>query len=218
MMRFTLLLSLLLACGCDTGVLDVSPAPTTGSAGECATCHTAEFESAPHHEGEKPTTCATCHSQDGWHPTRLQHAWPLTGAHEKASCFYCHKGQPPLFLGTPQQCYGCHQADYERAPRHVAEHFSTACEKCHDTTAWKSRPARSAPAVEQPPPMTTTPATTSQAPNPVAPPRAVATPRPTATPRPEPTPAPQPTPTPTPRPAPTPTRTPDVTSGASRGR
>ena len=218
MRRIALLLAALLACACDTGALDVSPAPTTGSAGECATCHLSEFQSAPHHEGEKPTTCATCHSQDGWHPTRLQHAWPLTGAHTKASCFYCHKGQPPLFLGTPRECYGCHRADYEKAPRHVAEHFPTTCERCHNTTAWKSHPSRNVE-VTQPPPIATTPAPEPRPTSkPQAVPRPTEKPRPAPRPRPAPTPTPAPVPVPTPTPAPTPTRTPDVNSGASRTR
>lgn len=217
MKRFALLFSALLACACNTGALDVSPAPTTGSAGECATCHLAAFRSAPHHEGEKPTTCATCHSQDAWRPTRLKHAWPLTGAHKNAPCFYCHKGQPRVFLGTPRNCYGCHRADYEKAPRHVAEHFPTACERCHTTTSWKQRPENAA--LQTLPPPIAAPTATTPRPRPTATRRPI-TRRPTATPRPAPRPQPAPTPAPqpVPRPTPQPTRRPDVTSGASRTR
>jgi hypothetical protein len=130
-------LPFLAACGSGAS-LDVSPAPTTGKAGRCATCHMADFQSAPEHVGEKPTTCAVCHAQERWHSSRIDHAWPLTGAHAKAaSCFECHKGEPPVFEGTKSACVDCHRADYEKAPEHVARQFPTTCQECHGTAAWK---------------------------------------------------------------------------------
>ena len=136
---------LLAACGSDAS-LEVNPAPTTGKAGRCATCHMADFQSAKNHPGEKPTTCAVCHVQDGWHPSRLDHSWPLTGAHAKASCFECHKGEPRVFEGTKSACVDCHRSDYEKAPEHVARQFPTTCQECHGTAAWKPLlPGASAP-------------------------------------------------------------------------
>lgn len=202
--RFVILAAAL-AGACSAGPsLNVQPAPTTGSAGQCATCHMSEFTSAPEHEGVKPTTCATCHTQQGWHATRLQHAWPLTGAHTRAKCFYCHKGRPPVFLGTPRQCYGCHRADYERAPRHVAEHFSTRCEKCHVTSAWNSLlPGRAMSREREPASLPSQKAAKPKREPRAAPKkvRKVVTPRPVRTTRPR-----------------VPQRRPDVTSGASRHR
>ncbi|MEO7109546.1 MAG: cytochrome c3 family protein [Polyangiaceae bacterium] len=123
----------------------------------CAGCHLADFQGVrrPPHVGEKPTTCAVCHTQKSWHPSVLNHAWPLTGAHAKASsCFECHKGDPALFQGTPKTCIGCHAADYQRGPNHVAEHFPTTCETCHSTTAFKPLlEGAHAPATKSPAPV-----------------------------------------------------------------
>ncbi len=227
-LALALVFSALLACAC--GSVDVPPAPTTGPAGQCATCHMGDFASARNHEGVKPTTCATCHTQNGWHPTRVQHTWPLTGAHAGASCFGCHHGVPPVFLGTPAECYGCHRADYEKAPRHVAGNFATTCEQCHTTTAWKEERPRE-PATREAPSVTTRlptapssptatpkPRPTSVAPRPTytSPPPVYTSPPPVYT---SPAPAPKPTYTP-PAPAPKPTYTPkpDVTSAASQHR
>ncbi len=106
----------------------------------CASCHMDEFSRVrnPVHVGAKPTTCCVCHTQDDWHPSVLNHSWPLTGAHAKAdACFECHKGEPAVFRGTPKLCFGCHAADYQRGPGHVANHFPTTCEGCHSSNAWK---------------------------------------------------------------------------------
>lgn len=165
---------------------------------ECASCHMPEYQSAPKHVGKKPTKCAVCHTSDAWRPPVLNHRWPLTGAHQKADCFYCHKGDPVVFMGTPKACVGCHQADYDRAPGHAGR-FPTTCEQCHSTTAWKP----TLPHEEPPPPATTTPATIPTAPAKRAPAPHVA-----------------PTPTkplpPHPHPAPTPNPTVEPTSHASR--
>jgi hypothetical protein len=106
----------------------------------CASCHMDDFSRVrkPPHIGQKPTTCGICHKQADWHPSILNHSWPLTGAHANAaSCFECHKGDPPEFRGTPKLCFGCHAADYQRGPDHVTDHYPTTCEVCHSTAAWK---------------------------------------------------------------------------------
>jgi hypothetical protein len=47
-----------------------------------------------------------------------------------------------VYRGTPRECIGCHQDDYNRtaSPNHAAAGFSTACESCHRPTdaAWGS--------------------------------------------------------------------------------
>lgn len=151
--RFAIAAACALALACGSGAsLEVDPAPTTGKAGTCATCHLADFRSAPHHVGERPTTCATCHAQDAWHPSRVEHTWPLTGAHARAACFECHKGEPPIFEGTKGQCVDCHRSDYEKAPEHVQRGFPTTCQECHGAAVWKPLlPGASAPKGEPAP-------------------------------------------------------------------
>ncbi len=152
--------------------------PSTAAA--CADCHMSDYRGARHHVGEKPTTCGVCHAQSGWHPTHLDHDFALTGAHATAKCFACHTGSPARFHGTPRECYGCHRADYEKAPRHV-DRFPTTCEECHTTDAWK--PAHDHRPPEPPPPPATATATATAPkvkPKPKPPP--TAPPRPTAQP------------------------------------
>ena len=102
---------------------------------QCVVCHEPEYESAPHHAAEKPTTCEVCHGSLAWSPTGLFHKWPLVGAHEKGKCFDCHMGEPPVFGGTPKACAGCHQTEFDGAEGHPG-HFPTTCNDCHTTEAW----------------------------------------------------------------------------------
>jgi len=112
---------------------------------QCATCHVADYQSTnikhTPHAGVRPTTCATCHSSTAWRPSRLQHSWPLEGAHAKADCFGCHRGEPRQFEGTSETCLDCHQADDQKANARVEHHaqFSGACETCHTANGWKPK-------------------------------------------------------------------------------
>ena len=135
---------------------DTSPATAETDPQACSTCHMSEFTAVknPPHLGQKPTTCGTCHSQADWHPSVLTHSWPLNGAHaKKDACFECHKGDPTVYQGTPKACFGCHAADFQHGPNHVAGHFPETCEECHSTTAWKPRlpNAKAAPTTKSPP-------------------------------------------------------------------
>ena len=82
--------------------------------------------------------CETCHTTDAWRPAAVgDHGfWPLTGAHQTASCESCHADGH--FNATPRECVGCHQADFTATtnPDHVARGFGTTCETCHTTAAW----------------------------------------------------------------------------------
>ena len=193
------------ACGPASAT---DPVPAEGDAGTCATCHMEDFRAAKHHLGEKPTTCAICHAQTGFHPTHMNHPWPLTGAHEKTNCFDCHKGTPPVFAGTKRECVACHQADYDKAPHHVAEHYPTTCADCHSTTAFKPQLPEAEAAWQKQKAAATLAATTSATPPPDEPPAPNG--KPTVKPKPKPRPTPKPTPTPTPVPPP-----PDVHTGPS---
>lgn len=130
------LVPLLFACD----QLDVTSSPELPSA-RCASCHLPEYLGAnqPRHRGVKPTTCATCHLETSFHPARLEHSFPLTGAHEKADCFACHSGTTPVFEGTPKSCATCHASEHEHANQSVPRHqtFGDDCAHCHGTSAWK---------------------------------------------------------------------------------
>ncbi len=105
---------------------------------QCASCHTPEYQGARDHAGVKPTTCGICHAQSGWHPSRIDHPWPLEGAHAKVKCEGCHGGEPTVFRGTPKACIGCHQKDFDHGVRKLAKHasFSATCTECHTLEKW----------------------------------------------------------------------------------
>ncbi len=108
----------------------------------CVDCHT------DIHRGQLGPQCDRCHSPSGWEDRRelfSQHAergFPLLGMHAAVDCDACHRGrQRQEFAGTPQDCYACHAADYNRTtdPPHAARGISTACEQCHQPIAgWGS--------------------------------------------------------------------------------
>jgi hypothetical protein len=181
---------------------DDSSAPSAA----CASCHMAEFQAVTHppHPGAKPTTCATCHDQSSWHPSRLAHSFPLTGAHATADCFECHHRPTPVFEGTTQLCVGCHAQDQATANAHVARHatFPSQCQSCHGTTAWKPTLPHEQSELAMPPAQ---PAQQKSAATRLAEP-------------PPPPAAPRNTPTHTPPASPKPSKpaSPDVLSGASR--
>jgi hypothetical protein len=106
---------------------------------ECITCHRKEYEAttSPPHVGTFPETCGSCHTQTEWVPAKFQHPWPLVGAHLKAGCAACHKGNPPVYKGTPNQCVDCHKADYDSSPYPGHQAFPLTCNDCHSTLAWK---------------------------------------------------------------------------------
>lgn len=192
-------MSVSMALGCASA----SENPSAGPAGECATCHLHEYRATRHplHVGTKPTTCGICHGTEAWHPSTVQHPWPLTGAHATATCFYCHEGSPPVFRGTAKECVGCHRKDYDTSPFPGHSRFPTTCADCHSTAAWK-------PAARPPPETASAPA------QPIQKPAELDTARRSQSPRSRvPSPA-----TTAPRPTPTsyPAKLPDSVTGASR--
>jgi hypothetical protein len=196
------------ACG-PGGAAESEPARS-----DCVTCHLPDYASASHHEGVRPTRCEVCHTSASWHPTVLEHEWPLTGAHKKLAkngCFECHGGKPPVFEGTPKACVECHRDKLDPPPFPAHAHFAATCGDCHTTDAWKPtlphvKPAPSASAAPAAPVVTAPPPT-------AAPTATTPAPKPTATIKPAPKPTPKPTPTPTPTPKP-----PDVWTGPSPKR
>jgi hypothetical protein len=111
-------------------------------ASQCVSCHEAAFASAanPNHAaGGFPRTCEDCHTTASWRPAKFDHssAFPLTGAHTRTPCALCHVGG--RYKGTPKECNACHQQDYAKTtnPNHQAGGFSTRCQDCHNTGAWR---------------------------------------------------------------------------------
>ncbi len=107
--------------------------PTT-----CLSCHQAAYQQAqnPNHAAAGfPTACDTCHklSDPTWHQGTFNHSasFALAGVHVTTACATCHKNS--VFKGTPRDCVGCHQADFQNSknPPHVTAGFSTSCDTCH---------------------------------------------------------------------------------------
>ena len=124
----------LLDGACGGGTQDHARVEVRSS--ECIVCHAQDVQHAlnPPHEGF-PDTCGTCHGNDAWIPAAM-HPWPLNGAHAIIDCASCHVGDPPVYLGTPTLCVGCHQDDYDNSPFPGHDAYPTTCENCHTTTAW----------------------------------------------------------------------------------
>ena len=148
--------SLALACESPTSAGTTADGGAKG--GNCASCHMPEYQHVadPVHVDLKPTQCAVCHVQDGWRPSAIHHEWwPLTGAHEKAPCSYCHKGTPAalaVLKGAPKDCVTCHRPEYDASTFPEHDTFPTKCIECHGTAAW--RPAKHPPRAPDPVPTT----------------------------------------------------------------
>jgi hypothetical protein len=108
----------------------------------CVSCHLKDYQGTtdPNHvQAGFPNDCQVCHSTNGWKPAQFDHNktnFPLTGAHINVPCAKCHiNGR---YQGTPTDCYSCHKADYTGTnnPNHVAAHFPTTCNMCHNTATW----------------------------------------------------------------------------------
>jgi len=110
-----------------------------GTPKECVGCHKDEYDQSPYPGHQSfPTSCSDCHTTFAWKPAApYKHLWPLNGAHAKASCTACHKGNPPVYAGTSTACASCHKADYDASPYPGHQGFATTCEDCHTTNAWK---------------------------------------------------------------------------------
>jgi hypothetical protein len=114
-----------------------------GTPQDCWSCHRSDYEGVPapnHIVGAFSQNCLECHSDVAWKPSLFDHGrtdFPLTGAHLAAECASCHANG--VFEGTSQDCWTCHQLDYQQAvdPNHIAAAFSQDCIECHTASAWK---------------------------------------------------------------------------------
>ena len=111
-----------------------------GTPTDCYACHADDYDRTTdpdHRDAGFPTDCETCHTTSDWADATFDHdeLYPLTGAHNGASCESCHADG---FEGTPTECYACHANDYNGTedPNHAAAGFPTDCEECHTTANW----------------------------------------------------------------------------------
>jgi len=106
---------------------------------DCASCHTDNYNSSanPSHTAAGiETTCEDCHSTSAWVPSFFDHintGFELTGAHVGRQCSDCHQGTT---VGASQDCYSCHQQNYNEATGHLAQAYPLECTLCHNTTTW----------------------------------------------------------------------------------
>ncbi len=114
-----------------------------GTPTQCIGCHQGDFNATTdpaHVAGGFSTACASCHTMSAWRPATFDHnttPFVLTGAHIAVPCVACHTGN--RFKGTPTDCVGCHQADYNGTtnPVHASAGIPTTCATCHSTQAWQ---------------------------------------------------------------------------------
>ena len=116
-----------------------------GTRPECVSCHERDYGSTlnPGHKAAGfPLDCTVCHSPSA--PTfagaRFDHStFQRVGQHATLACDNCHRSG--VYKGTPRECVGCHQADYQRtqSPNHAAAAFPTTCDSCHRSTdsSWR---------------------------------------------------------------------------------
>jgi hypothetical protein len=95
---------------------------------DCYSCHHVDEP----HAGRYGLDCSECHTAEGWSPAKFDHAlaaFKLEGEHTEVVCEACHANKQ--FLGTPMDCYSCHQDDDE----HNGE-YGTDCAACHNPSDW----------------------------------------------------------------------------------
>ncbi|MFC2170625.1 hypothetical protein ACFLQJ_01450 [Calditrichota bacterium] len=116
----------------------------TSTSSECYSCHESDYRTSsnPDHSGSSfPLICEDCHTIVAWRPAQFDHdisSFQLLGTHSTTDCAKCHRGGQ--YTGTPDQCYGCHDDDYEEVgdPDHVSGNYDQECTTCHDAMiiAW----------------------------------------------------------------------------------
>ncbi len=111
-----------------------------GTPTDCVGCHADDYNESqnPNHPAAGfPTTCDLCHraSDSSWRDATFSHdGYQLVGVHATLDCASCHPDG--IYEGTPRDCVGCHQADYDQSvnPNHQAAGFPTTCESCHSAS------------------------------------------------------------------------------------
>lgn len=128
--------------GCERCHASAAAGDFGGLDASCQACHqhtVSERRPHPTHSGDAFARCGDCHDSLGWRPANFNHDrfFALTGRHQSVACARCHAGG--RYAGTPRACVGCHAGEDDA--RSVVDHarFASrdACERCHNTTAWK---------------------------------------------------------------------------------
>jgi hypothetical protein len=108
---------------------------------DCIACHLDDYE-GEHGGSGFPTDCMACHTPFNWDADDFDHAavtgFALIEQHGQLLCIECHVGSTSETLYNPideQDCYACHQDDYDR--EHTGTAFPTACTECHVITTWE---------------------------------------------------------------------------------
>jgi hypothetical protein len=109
---------------------------------DCYQCHQTQFAQPtnPNHAlGNFSHDCRPCHTTTVWIPSTFSHGttrFPLTGAHQAATCNSCHVNNQ--YQNLPMTCWDCHATDFNTTmnPNHVTGQFSHDCTQCHSTTGW----------------------------------------------------------------------------------
>jgi len=111
-----------------------------GTPTACNSCHLTVYNSSQlpaHVVAGIPKECTTCHTTVAWKPSGFNHTttgYELKGAHKNiVQCSQCHLGN---VTSAKQTCIGCHQAQYDVAPGHKQNSYSTDCTKCHSQDNW----------------------------------------------------------------------------------
>ncbi|MCB0274083.1 MAG: hypothetical protein KDI06_04675, partial [Calditrichaeota bacterium] len=109
----------------------------------CYACHMGDYvmtEDPSHKTADFSLDCESCHrpAAVSWQGATYQHseAFKLSGAHLQADCIGCHQNG---YAGTSNDCYTCHQVDYNRVefPNHAQAGFPTECASCHNEVRWE---------------------------------------------------------------------------------
>ncbi len=113
---------------------------------DCYGCHRSDYDATsapPHRASGLGTNCIECHSPNAlaW-PANFDHAstgFALVGVHASTPCVQCHTGGG-AFKKVSTQCDICHHAAFMAAtnPNHVAGHFSSNCQTCHNSVSWQT--------------------------------------------------------------------------------
>ena len=110
----------------------------------CNSCHSFNYEIANQtildHENFS-SNCTDCHVTTTWQESVFDHDntnFQLLDSHLNIDCSDCHTD---LYVGTPQNCDGCHLEDYQATfePPHEEQIFlAEDCVSCHDATIWEN--------------------------------------------------------------------------------
>lgn len=115
-----------------------TPPVYAGIPQECDGCHHDDYLRSTHPGHQLyPLTCESCHATAAWRPSTFDHdTFPLLGAHGRTGCANCH-GDPPIFAGTPRDCYSCHDGDFASSTYPQHQLFPHDCTQCHGNESWK---------------------------------------------------------------------------------